>query len=158
MEREMRRKDRLVTDRAWMDAVLGEAEVLELAMTGSDGWPYVVPMGFGYDGKSLYFHGAAQGKKSDILAENPKACFQIFLDAEVERSEEGNDFDAKYRSVTGFGKVTALTDLDEKNEALAILMKHYDGPHTPLKEENHARVWVARLDIEHMTGKYYAGK
>ena len=157
MRRPMRRKDRLVTNKEWMDAVLNEAETLELGMVGPDGWPYVVPLGFGYDGKSIYFHGAAQGKKVDILAANPKACFQIYLDDELERSEAGSDFDVKYRSLTGFGTITVLTDLDEKNAALAVLMDHYDGPHEPLGE-NHTRVWVARLDIEHMTGKYYGGR
>lgn len=157
MRREMRRKDRLVTDRGWIDAVLNEAETLELGMVGADGWPYVVPLGFGYDGTSIYFHGAAQGKKVDILAANPKVCFQIYLDAEVERSEVGNDFDVKFRSLTGYGTITVLTGIDEKSAALAVLMKHYDGPHDPLGE-NHERVWVARLDIEHMTGKYYAGR
>lgn len=155
MKRSMRRKDRLVTDRSWMERVLRDAEVVEIGMADKDGWPYVVPMGFGYEDGVLYLHGAPSGKKIDLLAENPKVCFQIYLDNEVERSDIGSDFDVKYRSLTGYGTATTLTDLKEKDRALSVLMKHYDGPHEPLREDNHTRVWVARIDIESMTGKEY---
>lgn len=152
-KREMRRKDKLVEDRAWMEQVLEEAAYLELAMTDEEGWPYVVPLGFGYEDGKIYLHGAAAGHKNDALAKNPRACFQICLDAEVLPDEVGSEFSMAYRSLTGWGEVEVLTGLTEKNEALAVIMKHYNGPHTPLTEENAPRVWVARLDIRHMTGK-----
>lgn len=152
MNREMRRKDRLVTDRAWMEQVLKDAKVLELGMVDLDGRPYVVPLNYGYKDGSIYLHGAARGKKVDILAENPSVCFQIFIDAEVERHERGDDYDMKYRSVTGYGTLHTITDLEEKNRAVEILIGHYDAPHVQLGE-NHERVWVARIEIERMTGK-----
>lgn len=152
-EREMRRKDKLVEDRAWMEQVLEEATYLELAMADEDGWPYIVPMGFAYEDGKIYIHGAAQGLKSDILAKNPRVCFQICLDAEVLPNEVGSEFSMAYRSLTGWGEVTTLTGLQEKNDALEVLMKHYKGPHTPLTEKNVSHVWVARLDIQHMAGK-----
>ena len=152
----MKRKDREVTDRDWQDQVLNEAMVLELGMVDSDGRPYVVPLGFGYEDGAIYLHGAFEGLKNDILAANPYVCFQAFVGAEVIRGDIGSSFSMRYKSVTGFGTVRTLTDLDEKNRALEILMKHYDGPHSPLGE-SHERVWVARLDIECMTGKSNPG-
>ena len=152
MDREMRRKERKVTDHQWMEDVLLEAQTLSLGMVAPDGRPYVVPLGYGYEDGKIYLHGAAQGLKNDILAANPDVCFQVYVGAEVLRSSVGSNFSMKYRSVTGFGKVVTLTDREEKNKALEVLMKHYDGPHTPLGE-NHDRIWVARLDIESMTGK-----
>lgn len=152
----MRRKDREVTDRGWQEQVLREAMVLELGMVDREGKPYVVPLGFGYEDDTIYLHGAAEGLKNEILAQNPYVCFQAFVDAEVVRSDVGSNFSMTYKSVTGFGTVRTLTDLDEKNRALAILMKHYDGPHSPLSGP-HERIWVARLDIEQMTGKSNPG-
>ena len=150
--REVRRKEKQVTDRGWMDEILERAQMLQLGMAGEDGWPYIVPMGYGYKDNVIYLHGASQGKKNELLAANPKVCFQVSLDVELVRKADGSNFTMKYRSVTGFGKVTTLTNLDEKNEALKILMRHYDGPHTDLGM-GHEKVWVARLDIESVTGK-----
>jgi nitroimidazol reductase NimA-like FMN-containing flavoprotein (pyridoxamine 5'-phosphate oxidase superfamily) len=148
----MRRKDKEVTDPAWMEEILRRGRMLHLGLAGEDGWPYVTPLCYGYKDRTLYLHGSPLGLKTDILAVNPRACFQVTLDAEVVRSEVGANFTMKYRSVTGFGQVQTLTGLDEKNAALDILMDHYEGPHFALGE-NHGKVWVARLGIESMTGK-----
>jgi nitroimidazol reductase NimA-like FMN-containing flavoprotein (pyridoxamine 5'-phosphate oxidase superfamily) len=100
-------------------------------------------------------HGASEGRKNDILAANPRVCFQVTLDAEVQPAEAGANFTMKYRSVTGFGVVHALTDPRERNAALKILMDHYGGPHVDFPEDSemHKKLWVARLGIERMTGK-----
>ncbi|MDR1978259.1 MAG: pyridoxamine 5'-phosphate oxidase family protein [Synergistaceae bacterium] len=149
---EMRRKNKQVTDPKWMEEVLRRGRVLHLGLAGEDGWPYVVPMGYGYESGSIYVHGAPEGHKNDILAINPRVCFQVTLDAELVTSESSANFTMKYRSVTGFGHLLTLTDLSEKNAALRILMDHYGGPHSDL-EEGRGKIWVARLDIESMTGK-----
>ena len=44
-----------------------------------------------------------------------------------------------------------LEDLDEKNRALEVLMRQYKFPHTPVDAAR--KIWVARLDIDRMTGK-----
>ena len=149
----MRRVDKEVTDRVWMEDVLKRAEVLELGMVDEGGKPYVVPLNFGYEDGAIYVHGAAMGKKVDALTANPYVCFQVFIDAEVIRDEtDWAEFSMKYNSVTGFGTVTFLDGREAKNAALTILMKHYDGPTGDLGE-GHKHVWVARIDVESMTGK-----
>jgi nitroimidazol reductase NimA-like FMN-containing flavoprotein (pyridoxamine 5'-phosphate oxidase superfamily) len=152
---EMRRKDKEVADWKWMEDVLKRGRFLHLGMADADGWPYVVPIGYAYKDGAIYVHGASQGRKNDILAVNPKVCFQVTLDAEVLPNEVGSKFTMKYRSVTGFGVVHNLTDAGDRNAALKILMDRYGGPHTDYPEgsEMHKKLWVARLDIESMTGK-----
>ena len=150
---EMKRKDREVTDHKWIESVLNRGVILHLGLAGEDGQPYVVPLGYGYRDNVIYLHGAVQGRKNDLADANPKVCFQVTLDAELVPKETGAGFTMKYRSVTGFGRIRSLTDLNEKNTALQILMDHYNGPHQDLNETNHANVWVARIDIDSMTGK-----
>ena len=151
----VRRKEKEVTDRDWMEDILKRGRFMHLGMTGADGLPYVVPLGYGYGDGTIYMHGAREGRKNDILAVNPRVCFQVTLDAEVKPGDVGAQFTMKYRSVTGFGVVRALTDPRERNAALKIIMDHYGGPHTDFPEESeiHKKLWVARLDIENMTGK-----
>ncbi|MDR1379388.1 MAG: pyridoxamine 5'-phosphate oxidase family protein [Synergistaceae bacterium] len=155
MRREMRRKDRLVTDKGWIEDVLRRGKVVHLGLNGLDGWPYVVALCYGYQDGALYFHGAPMGLKIDLLAINPNACFQVTEGAEAVAAERAEAFTMKYRSVTGFGIVRTLTDIDEKSAGLNILMDQYEGPHMDLREHPRmgAAVWVARFDIEYMTGK-----
>jgi len=152
---EVRRKDREMTDRKWMEDILKRGRFMHLGMAGADGQPYVVPIGYGYKDGVIYMHGASEGRKNDILAVNSKVCFQVTLDAEVQPAEVASKFTMKYRSVTGFGTVHTLTNPREKNAALKILMDHYEGPHTDFPEDSEMlkKVWVARLEIDDITGK-----
>ncbi|MDR3355207.1 MAG: pyridoxamine 5'-phosphate oxidase family protein [Synergistaceae bacterium] len=153
LDREMRRADKKVSDDAWIADVLRAGQVIHLALATRCGEPYVVPMGYGYDGAAIYLHGARHGLKCDIIADNPKVSFNVTAGVELERSELGADFSMKYKSVTGFGEVTEITDLDGKNAALGVLMRQYDGPHSDLTEANKDSIWVARIDIMSVTGK-----
>mgnify|MGYP000940647980 FL=1 len=147
----MRRTDREVSDRKWQEQVLHDATVLELGMVDLEGKAYVVPMSFGYKDGTIYLHGAFEGKKKDCLAANPAVCFQVCITGKVIAKPGGTSFTGEYRSVTGFGTVTDITDLDGKNKALEVVVNHYHFPYIPIDESR--KVWVARLDIEHMTGK-----
>jgi nitroimidazol reductase NimA-like FMN-containing flavoprotein (pyridoxamine 5'-phosphate oxidase superfamily) len=153
MDGDMRRADKKVTDETWIANVLREGQVIHLALAARDREPYVVPMGYGYDGAAIYLHGARKGLKNDIIASNPMVSFNVIVGIELERGELGADFSMKYRSVTGFGEIREITDLDAKNAALQVLMRQYDGPHADLTEANKDSVWVARIDIKSMTGK-----
>lgn len=150
----MRRKDKEVTSKEWMEKVLLEAEWFELAMAGVDGWPYVLPMNFGYEGGFLYVHGAAEGKKVDILRGNPKVCFQAVVGTEIIRDEnDPSEFSMKYRSVTGLGEAEILSGMDEKREALCAIMRHYDGPTEPMPDAMVNATLVVKIKILEMTGK-----
>jgi nitroimidazol reductase NimA-like FMN-containing flavoprotein (pyridoxamine 5'-phosphate oxidase superfamily) len=151
--REMRRKDKLVTDVKWMEDVLREGRIAVIALAAPDGEPYALPIGYGYEDGVMYMHGAPAGLKRDIIAENPRASFNVSVGVELIRDKIGSEFNNKYRSVTGFGNIEEITELKEKNRALAILMRQYEGPHEDISEERSKHVWVAKLVIREMTGK-----
>jgi nitroimidazol reductase NimA-like FMN-containing flavoprotein (pyridoxamine 5'-phosphate oxidase superfamily) len=149
----MRRKDKLVTDRAWMEEVLREGRVAHIGMASPDGGPYVLPIGYGYEDGVIYLHGAKNGLKNDLAAANPRVSFNVAVGIELTRGREGENFSSRYRSVTGFGVIEEITDPAEMNRALAILMRQYRGPHTDISEEKSKTLWVARIVIREMTGK-----
>ena len=66
----MRRKDREITDLNEIIKIVSECDVLHLGMC-DNGVPYVVPVNFGFTYEdetfTFYVHGAASGKKIDIL-------------------------------------------------------------------------------------------
>lgn len=149
----MRRADKAVRHRAWMERVLEEAEVLYLGLASPDGAPYVLPLGFGFESGTIYIHGAGKGLKKDLIEANPRVSFHASVGLELMRDEIGSEFSMRYRSVIGFGEAREVLALAEKNHALAAIMKKYDGPHLDLTEEHKGAVWVARIDIREMTGK-----
>ena len=155
----MRRKDKEVTSREWMMDVLEKGVWLELAMSGKYGWPYVVPLNYGFGEGFIIVHGAREGKKIDLLKENNKVAFNVSVDTEVVRNEEDpSEFSMKYRSVSGQGTAKFIEDIEEKREALKILMEHYRGPKEPMTEGMLKATAVIMISVTELTGKinYYS--
>lgn len=153
--REMRRKDREICERGKIEAILDRALICHLGLC-YDNWPYVIPLNYGYEDGHLYFHGANEGKKIDIIKENPKACFQVENDVTlIPRPDKRSGFDQSYRSVIGFGNIRIVEDFEEKRHALKVLAAHYcrQGVDIPRPDKLLEKVCVIDLEIIHMTGK-----
>ena len=150
----MRRNDREVASHEWMAEVLDRGEWMELAMAGKDGWPYIVPLNYGFCDDFIIIHCAGEGKKIDLMKENNKVAFNVAVDAEVVRNEEDpTKFTMKYKSVSGRGIAEFIEDAKEKREALEIMMGHYRGPKGPITEEKLGVTAVIKIRITEMTGK-----
>lgn len=148
----MRRKDKAMRDAADIRSVLEKARVCRLGMVDGDK-PYVVPLCFGYDGDTLYFHGALKGRKIDILQKNPNVCFEFDAIAETITAEDPCGWSMQYRSVVGFGQAALVEDPAGKREALKIIMAQYtEGAFTFPANKVDATI-VIRVTIDSMTGK-----
>lgn len=127
----MRRKDREVTDPAWIDETLTAADACRIALV-DEGKPYIVALNYGFERSAdgaltLYFHCAKQGKKLDIIRKNPAAAFFIDTAHELVTGPKGCDWGMKYKSVAGSGFVAFVEDADQKKKALDLIMEHYSG-------------------------------
>jgi nitroimidazol reductase NimA-like FMN-containing flavoprotein (pyridoxamine 5'-phosphate oxidase superfamily) len=149
----MRRKEREITDRTALDEIVRKALVCRLAMCDGD-QPYVIPLNFGYDGKSLYVHCAREGKKLAILKRNNRVCFEVDIDHALVKGETACDWSMKAKSVIGFGKAFLIEEGEEKRRALGIIMEHHGAiqPYS-YKEKGLEKVMIIRVGIETMTGK-----
>jgi nitroimidazol reductase NimA-like FMN-containing flavoprotein (pyridoxamine 5'-phosphate oxidase superfamily) len=148
----MRRKDKEITDREVIDTIITESKVCRLALSEDDR-PYIVPLSFGYDGAALYFHGALEGKKIDILRKNSNVCFEFDSDGEPIQLDQGCNWSVRYKSVIGYGKARLLEDADSKHRALDIIMRHYSAESFEYPEEAVNKTAIIRVDIETVTGK-----
>jgi len=150
----MRRKDKEITSVEWIEKVLESGTWLELALSDPSGWPYVLPMNYGYKNGCIIVHGARDGKKINMLKVNPKVCFNVTVDTEIIRNEhDPSEFSMKYRSVTGYGVASFIEDTEDKKDALKIIMNHYDGPVEPMPEGILKATSVIKIEITEMTGK-----
>ena len=153
----MRRSDREISDKTKIIKIIEKCDVCRLGLS-DDNIPYVVPLNFGYqysDGKlTLYFHGASEGKKHEIIAKNPVACFEMDCSHRLVESENAWQYTMEYESVIGSGKISYCTEKPEKTEALRYLMKQYtcdkdfDFPGHVLDS-----VTVFKLEVSEFTGK-----
>jgi len=148
----MRRKDKQIRDIAAIEEILSSAAVCRLGLC-EENQPYVVPLCFGYEDNTLYFHCSLEGKKLDILRKNNKVCFEVDIDHEFVKADKACDWGMKYKSVIGFGKAEFIEDIESKRKALDIVMQQYSGGTLEYPEEAIKNTIVIKVEIESMTGK-----
>ena len=148
----MRREDKAIHDRDEIEAIIRGALACRLALS-DDNRPYVVPLCFGYENNTLYFHSATEGRKVEILKKNSNVCFEFDIDHEVVQGEKPCKWSMKYRSVIGFGKGSLVENLEEKRKGLDAIMKHYSGRSFAYVEPAIESTVIIKVEIESMTGK-----
>ena len=144
-------------------AFLREKKIANIGTVDRNGWPYVVPLTYIYEGgEQLYFHtGGHQGHFLTNLEQNPKACLEV---SEIGPLHKGQRFACDsalvYTSVVVFGTVKIIHhDRDKKAWFLdQLLAKHGDPswtfePGYPLLDQ----IILYEQKIEVLTGKHSSG-
>ncbi len=152
----MRRKDREITQRPALEAIIREADCCHVALVDGDK-PYLVALNFGYvpgDPPVLYFHCAPEGRKMDLLRRNPEAYFFVDTGHDLFRGEKACNWGMNFKSVAGTGLLSEVADPGEKRKALDSVMDHYGGTGSHEYEPSEfARTAVLKLTVTGMTGK-----
>jgi nitroimidazol reductase NimA-like FMN-containing flavoprotein (pyridoxamine 5'-phosphate oxidase superfamily) len=149
----LRRRDREITNRQEIDAIIRDCLVCRLAMARDD-QPYLVPISFGYDGAAVYVHTAREGHKIAYLEAGSRVCFEFERNVElVEHATKACDWSFRYETVVGFGTPQELLEDSEKRHGLDQIMRQYSDRDWsyPQSVLNTARVW--RISIDSVTAK-----
>ena len=150
----MRRPEKEIKDEKLMETILNESVICRIGLC-RDNVPYVVPMNFAYHDNALYLHAAKAGKKTDILNENPRVCFEMEYGAEVTPAPTSCGWSMKYYSIIGQGNASVMTDAIDKTQALNLLMEKYAGEKKPsYSDEVLDKVAIIRIEIIGITGKF----
>lgn len=156
----MRRKDREVMDFEELIAIMKKCDVCRIALNDS-GYPYILPLNFGLavkDGRAeLYFHGAPEGTKYELMQRDSRAGFEMDCGHELRFGEDNCSCTMDYESVIGRGHIEMVPD-EEKLAALRILMEHYREGDFPFNPAVVAKTRVFKLVVEQMTGKIHDKK
>jgi len=149
----MRRKDKAVSDYENILKIIRSCQVCRLALS-QDNKPYLVPVCFGYDGTSIFFHTALKGKKIDIISVNNNVCFEFETHVAVIADETAPcDWSCSFQSVIGFGTVHELTTKDKKIEGLTHIMGQYSEKNWDFENISLSGVKVWKITIDSMTAK-----
>ncbi len=149
----MRRSDKEITVRGEIDDVVRGSDVCRLAFAVGDE-PYLVPVSFGYDGQSVFFHTAESGRKIDCIAANNRVCFEFERDVRlVSHPDKPCSWSFTFESVIGFGTVDELTAPEEKAQGLNEVMQQYSDKTWDFDPGILAKTRVWRISIESISGK-----
>ena len=151
--REMRRfKQQLSKEECF--EILKSAPRGVIAMNGENGYPYAVTINQYFDETDgrIYFHGALQGLKVDLLGKDNKVCFTTTDKGHIEEGDWANTF----KSVVCLGRVEEVNDKEKiYNQLRRLAEGFYPSPESIEKEIESAcsRVKMYVISIDHMTGK-----
>lgn len=149
----MHRKEQEITDLKEIEKIIGRALVCRVAINDKK-YPYIVPMNFGYEENTLYLHSGQEGKKIDLLKQNPYICFEIDESSGLVKDDIACKWGIKYKSVIGYGKAEFVERFDEKEKALSIIMSQYSDENEFDFHPNAVfKTVIIRVDIDEITGK-----
>lgn len=151
----MRRKDREVTEFSEIIAIMEKCDVCRLAFN-NDGYPYILPLNFGMEVRdnriTLYFHGAMEGTKYDLMEKDNRASFEMDCEHLLVTDKEQCSCTMNYESVIGKGHMETVSE-EEKFDALCILMRHYHQEEFAFDKAVMSKTKVFKLVVEEITGK-----
>jgi len=154
----MRRKDKEIVDLNEKLEIVAKCKVCRLGLS-EDNYPYIVPLNYGYtyenENLTLFFHGAKEGKKIEVIQKNNNACFEIDCDTKLIEGANPFDYGYEFKSIIGFGKIVFLETEDEKTTGLNQLMKQQTGKDIKYSftEDELKNVCVYKMAVEEFTGK-----
>jgi nitroimidazol reductase NimA-like FMN-containing flavoprotein (pyridoxamine 5'-phosphate oxidase superfamily) len=156
----MRRKDREVKSMEKMLEILDACDCCRIGLI-DEFCPYILPLNFGYEEKDgeliLYFHGATEGKKIDLIKEQNIAAFEMDRKHELVVGDSACQYSYRYQSIMGKGKIYLVTESIEKIHALKIIMKHYaKNREWEFTEEQAKSVAVIRIVVTEWTCKEHS--
>lgn len=139
-------------DEEQIDQVLRAENVARLGCV-ANGWPYVVPVTYVYDGENIYAH-SGEGMKLRAMRDNPLVCLEV----EQIRSM------ANWRTVLVRGRFEELSD-DDEERALAVLTTRLSLIETSatarlvlqediVRRERLQRPVLFRIRVEDRTGRF----
>jgi nitroimidazol reductase NimA-like FMN-containing flavoprotein (pyridoxamine 5'-phosphate oxidase superfamily) len=112
-----------VRDTGVLYAILDAGLVAHVAVTGPEGQPFVVPVGYARDGHRVLFHGSTGSRLFRGLAEGAPTCLTVTLLDGLVLARSTFESSMNYRSVLVLGSCSVLR-AGEKLAALELITHH----------------------------------
>lgn len=141
----VRQENLVCTDDKRIDQFLSRTRTGYLGLTDGE-LPYVVPLNFVWMNEAVYFHGAAHGRKIDLIHANPNCCFTVAEDYGTMVNPIPAKTDTAYTSVMLFGALETVTDLNEATAVMqAMLDKYVPGYYDKSLSPSHVEKYRSSL-------------
>jgi len=152
----MRRFDRSMTNEESQE-LLKRGEYGVLSTVDTEGQPFGTPLNYVFYDGSIYFHSAVEGTKLDNIENNPRVCFTVVGETEL----DPKDFSTNYESVMAFGKVSIVESGDEYKILMEFIKKY--SPDFMKEGEAYIKaaidkVLVIKIEVDALSGKHRVKK
>ena len=153
MFREMRRQDRATSLEEAKEIVRTQNHGV-LSVIGDEGYPYGVPVNYGYVEDKIYIHSTSESShKIDAITANPKVCLTVIAKHDLIEQE----LTTAFRSAVVFGTARIITDMEEKQRAIYRMMMGL-APKLAEHAKEHCKgtehtFSMIEITPEHITGK-----
>lgn len=109
--------------------LMNAEQVGQLGIIDTKGYPRIIPVNFVlYEGK-IYFHGALEGEKYELLKENPKVTFSVYQPYSYIPSYFTSNIACQatifFKSAHIRGQGSIVEDFDEKIKVVIALMEKH---------------------------------
>jgi nitroimidazol reductase NimA-like FMN-containing flavoprotein (pyridoxamine 5'-phosphate oxidase superfamily) len=161
----MRRHEREVTEPEAIVAIIHDATICRVGFV-DHGEPYVVPLNVGHEavdgspGGRFWFHSATAGRKSRLIATEPRVCVQLEQDLGlITHPDRACAWTQGYRSLMAWGTARAARDRREARHGLDVLMRHHGGSGGwtyPDRVLEQTLVWC--VEVDRITAKQHHAK
>ena len=142
----MRRKEFEKYDQNEYYNLMQVEQVGQLGIVDKNGYPRIVPVNFVLYDENIYFHGALEGEKYDLLKDHPKVTFSVYQPYSYIPSYFTSNIACQatifFKSVHIRGQGSLVEDFNEKIKIVIKLMEK----HQPERRFD---------DIELSNPKYY---
>jgi len=148
-----------------VETFLQQAEVVHVATTGKDGYPYVIPLVYVYEGGPKFYIHTGNLRESHFeqnIKENPRVCIEVEQMGDVHPGKRYACNSALvYTSVVAFGKIHQVNEEDKKVWFFDRLWEKYGDPNWKFENEGYpaiGKINLYEIDLETVTGKHSEGK
>lgn len=151
----MRKTEREIKNFMEIAELARRCDTIRLGITDEKA-PYVVPVSFGIEivdnHLCFYFHGAKEGRRTELLERHPYVCVEG--DLMHGYSECGGGITSDYESFIGYGKAEQIEG-EEALRGLNLLLEHcgYQSDSYPNMEKLLPVTGVYRIILEEVSGK-----
>lgn len=149
----LRREDREIVSKEEIESIISKAVVLRIAFA-NENKPYIVPVNFGYHNDTFYFHCASEGKKLEMIKNNPCVAYELEGETKLIKGDIPCEFTMAYESVIGTGIASIVQETQDKINGLNQLMHQYSNDvELEYKEDLLKRIIIVKIEVDEMTGK-----
>ena len=152
--------EKAISDRMVGYQILDAGFVAHVAVTGDDGQPFVVPVGYARDGDRVLFHGSTGSRLFRGLAAGQPTCLTVTLLDGMVLARSTFESSMQYRGVMVLGTCAVLEGAD-KDHALEVITEHLlPGRWTEARHPNKkelAATLVLALELREMSVKVSDG-
>lgn len=147
-------------DRETVYSILDEGLIAHVGIV-VDGQPFVLPMGYGRRGDSLFLHGSRISRLLGELADGAPVCVSVTLVDGLVVARSTFSSSMNYRSVVAFGRARRVEGDEARRAALRVITEHLipgrDAEVRPSTAKELAATEIVEVAIEEATAKTRSG-